>query len=84
MKKLPSVWVCYGPVRGWCGVRHRSEEAAKKHCEEDDQRVKERRGDRAYSDRRPLRFVYGQPQPREGHVHAPEIPNHVRREMGLW
>jgi len=47
-------WTCEGSVRGECGKRHRSEDAAAAHCREDGRAVKRGHGSSAYSDRRPV------------------------------
>lgn len=47
-------WTCEGSVRGSCGTRHRTEEAAARHCRDDDRMVKRGHGRTAYSDRVPV------------------------------
>lgn len=50
---LPSArapyWAAIGPVRGWCGHKHRSEEAAQRCASSDHQGCRTQGG---YSDRR--------------------------------
>ena len=47
-------WTCSGPVRGECGVNHRTHDAAERHCAKDRRDVKRGHGGAAYSDRRPV------------------------------
>ena len=49
---MGTYWTCEGSVRGECGKRHRTEDAAVAHCREDDRAVKRGHGSSAYSDRR--------------------------------
>lgn len=49
---MNTYWTCEGSVRGECGKRHRTEDAAVAHCREDDRAVKRGHGSSAYSDRR--------------------------------
>jgi hypothetical protein len=44
-------YTCIGSVRGACGVRHRTEEAAWKHANKDDRDAKRAGDPSAYSDR---------------------------------
>ena len=44
-------WVTEGPVRGGCGHKHRSEDAAAACIQRDNRNVKKGGGPRAYSDR---------------------------------
>lgn len=50
-------WTCVGSVRGCCGVKHRTLEAAEKHCDQDAAAIRRAYPStfptRAYSDRRP-------------------------------
>jgi len=41
-------WRCTGPVRGWCGTKHRTPEAAARCCRRDQRDCARLRG---YSDR---------------------------------
>ncbi len=47
-------WVAEGAVRGSCGHKHRTAEAAAKCAAADDRAVKRGHGGNAYSDRRPV------------------------------
>lgn len=49
-------YACWGSVRGQCGVRHRTRDAALRHCEQDDRDVKLGNGGNAYSDRSPVPY----------------------------
>lgn len=51
---MSTYWTCEGSVRGECGTRHRTVDAATAHCREDDRDVKRGHGETAYSDRRPV------------------------------
>jgi hypothetical protein len=44
-------YTCEGPVRGGCGVKHRTLGAAERHCQQDARDVKASHGRSAYSDR---------------------------------
>jgi hypothetical protein len=44
-------YTCHGDVRGFCGVRHKTAEAAQDHCDRDMASVKRGHGSDAYSDR---------------------------------
>ena len=46
-------WVCRGSVRGACGTRHRTLDAARRCCARDASAVKRYHGQGAYSDRYP-------------------------------
>jgi len=47
-------FTCAGSVRGECGKRHRTYEAAERCCVKDDRAVRRGHGPNAYSDRRPV------------------------------
>lgn len=49
-----TTYECVGPVRGRCGVRHGTIEAAWRHCEQDTRDIWRGHGSLAYSDRRPV------------------------------
>lgn len=50
-------WTCEGSVRGDCGTRHRTEQAAIEHCLRDHRAVQRGHGESSYSDRRPRRYA---------------------------
>ena len=52
-------WTCLGNVRGQCGVRHRTQDTASAHCDQDDRDVRRGHGRLAYSDRRPTQAERG-------------------------
>jgi hypothetical protein len=50
---MTTYWTCIGEVRGECGVKHRTEQAAQKCCDRDNRDCKRGHGPRSYSDRYP-------------------------------
>lgn len=53
-KTTKATWTCIGPVRGTCGVKHRTEAAAVRCCDADQRDCRALPGGRSYSDRRPV------------------------------
>lgn len=51
MNTTTSHYACIGPVRGECGTKHRSREAAEAHCDKDHRAVRNLPGGTSYSDR---------------------------------
>jgi len=54
---MKTYWTCVGAVRGKCGVKHRSLDAAMACCMKDHRSVQRYFGKTAYSDRRPSEKV---------------------------
>ena len=55
----PIHFECRGHIRGWCGKKHRSPEAAEKCIKRDNRSCKKQGGSNAYSDRYPYGFMIG-------------------------
>ena len=62
---MKPTYTCTGPVRGNCGVRHRSLSAAVRCCARDMRDVRKGHGSSAYSDRQVVRADGGRMAERE-------------------